>query len=454
MSSLKKLAIRGSIWTIFSYGATQLLRLASNLILTRLLVPELFGMMALVSTFITGLQMFSEIGVGPNIIRNPRGNEPDFYNTAWTIQVIRGFCLWLCSLLISWPLAIFYHQPQFLWLIPIVGFSTVIAGFNSTGLSALNRKMALGKLTLFELGIQVTSLTVMLILAKLKPTIWALVIGNLVSAILKMIISHRLLPEIKNRFAWEAEAKKDLISFGRWIFVSTAMLFLASQSDRLILGRLLSLPTLGVYTVALTFADLPRQIGAALSFKVVFPVVSRYVNEGSEVLRLKILPKRKQIVIGLGFLLSLLACFGDFLITKLYSYQYHDAAWMLPILALGIWPTILFQMSNPLLIAIGKPVYGAAAQSAKLFYMVVFLPLAFHKMGVFGAIIAIALNDIPSYLAVAYGMEREKSTIIYDDLQITVLLITFIIIVLAVRFYVGLGLPIDSLGNLRGSKAL
>ncbi len=54
MSSLKKLAIKGTIWTLVGYGSSQILRLLSNLILTRLLVPELFGLMALVNTFIIG----------------------------------------------------------------------------------------------------------------------------------------------------------------------------------------------------------------------------------------------------------------------------------------------------------------------------------------------------------------------------------------------------------------
>lgn len=84
MSSLKKLAIRGMVWTVAGYGASQILRLGSNLILTRLLFPELFGLMTLVNIFITGLHLFSDIGVGPSIIQNKRGDDPVFLNTAWT----------------------------------------------------------------------------------------------------------------------------------------------------------------------------------------------------------------------------------------------------------------------------------------------------------------------------------------------------------------------------------
>ena len=61
MSSEKKLAIKGAIWTIASYGSSQIIRFASNLILTRLLLPELFGLVGLAYVFITGVNLFTDI---------------------------------------------------------------------------------------------------------------------------------------------------------------------------------------------------------------------------------------------------------------------------------------------------------------------------------------------------------------------------------------------------------
>lgn len=85
--------MRGVAISLGTTVAQQLIRLGSNLILTRLLFPEAFGLMALVQTFMTGLAMFSDIGIGPSIIQNRRGEDPDFLNTAWTIQIGRGVML-------------------------------------------------------------------------------------------------------------------------------------------------------------------------------------------------------------------------------------------------------------------------------------------------------------------------------------------------------------------------
>ncbi|NEQ25446.1 MAG: oligosaccharide flippase family protein, partial [Microcoleus sp. SIO2G3] len=151
-TSLKKLAIRGMIWTIAGYGAGQILRFGSNLILTRLLAPELFGLMALVNIFVMGLHLFSDVGIGMNVVQNKRGDDPDFLNTAWTIQVIRGAFLCLACLLITWPLAHLYNEPQLLWLIPLTGtLSTLVSAFNSPTLFLLERHMDVGTQTKIDL---------------------------------------------------------------------------------------------------------------------------------------------------------------------------------------------------------------------------------------------------------------------------------------------------------------
>ncbi|HEX4124952.1 MAG TPA: oligosaccharide flippase family protein, partial [Tepidisphaeraceae bacterium] len=117
--SLRSRAIRSSAWTMFSYGGNTILRLGGNLVLTRLLTPQLFGLSALINIFIQGLHMFSDVGVAPSIIQNPHGDEPEFLNTAWTIQSSRGIVIWICSAIIAWPVSKFYGIHQLVYLIPI-----------------------------------------------------------------------------------------------------------------------------------------------------------------------------------------------------------------------------------------------------------------------------------------------------------------------------------------------
>lgn len=444
-ATFKQKAINGTIWTVVGHGSNQILRLGSNLILTRLLVPELFGLMALVNVFIIGLTLFSDIGIHPSIVRSKRGDETIFLNTAWTIQVIRGFGLWFGCIIIALPISRFYEEPRLLWLIPIVGFSTIISGFNSTSLASLSRHMEIGKLTMLEMGAQIISLVIMVIWAWISPTIWALVANAFISTLCKLFLSHRLNPGKPNRFAWNKEVIREITSFGRWIFLSTAMTFLASQADRLVLGKIFSLTMLGVYTVAFTFASAPEQLIKKVSSKVIFPIIAQHADLPRKSLKEKIVKKRRLILIVQALIVTILISVGDLLIIQLYDEKYVQAAWMLPILALGLWPVILSVTIDKALLVIGNPSYLAFGHIIKLIYMLVALPLGFAYMDVLGAVIVIALNDLPFYAVVSYGLWREKLTVIKQDLQATLLLMGLLTLFLSGRYWLGFGLPIDGI---------
>ena len=447
MSSLKQLAIRGGMWTIFGYGTSQIIRFGSNIILTRLLVPEMFGLMSLANIFLMGLELFSDVGIQPSIIRHPRGEEPDFYNTAWTIQVIRGFMLWLGCLIIAYPVSQIYNEPRLAWIVPVLGLTTLIRGFNSTNLPILTRRIETGKSTRFQIGVQVSSIIITIIWAYFHRSIWALIVGNLASAFLSMFWSHRLISDFRNRWAWDEEAKKELFSFGKWIFISTAMTFLASQADRLILGKLLSLEMLGVYSIAFFLSNFPEQILKRLSGSVILPVVSKLRDQPRSQLRQQILEKRKSVLLACAVGLAILVVTGDAIILFLYDDRYEAASWMLPILALGTWPVIFTQIMYPVLIAVGQPIYGAVGKFLKFLYMIIMLPLAFSWAGNLGVILAIAFNDIPAYIPVSYGLWKEKLVCIQQDIQGTLVLVILVASLLYLRYALGWGTPIDVLLN-------
>lgn len=441
-ATLKQQAIRGTAWTIIGYGFSQILRFGSNLILTRLLAPELFGLMALVNVFIAGLSLFSDIGIRPSIIQNKRGDDPVFLNTAWTIQVIRGFCLWFCCLLIALPVARFYEEPRLLWLIPLVGFNTIVVGFSSTSLATLNRHMAVGKITIFELGTQIISLFILVIWAYFSPTIWALVGSNFFSILIRVLWSHRLNPQEPNRFAWNKKVIQEITSFGRWIFVSTAMTFLASQADRLILGKLLTLEILGVYGVAFALSEIPRQIVKKVGVSIIFPIISRQADLPRQQLRAKIKKQRWRLLLGLALIVAGIVGWGDLLILKLYDQRYSEAAWMLTLLGLGVWPIVLSETLGRCLNALGKPQYAAWGSFARFLFIAIGLPVGFSQMGILGALIVVALNDIPAYVTVTYGLWQEKLLCLRQDIQATVFFVALVILIFIGRSFFGIDLPV------------
>jgi len=359
MSTDRKQAVSGSVWTIFGYGASQVLRLGSNLVLAYFLFPAAFGIMSLVAVVMQGLQMFSNIGIGPSIIQNKRGEEPAFLRTAFTIQVVRGFILWGVSALLAWPAAQFFGKTdplgkELLYILPVVGIACAISGFNSTCVFTLNRRMKFSKITLLELIPQIFALVVQVVWAWLWPSIWALVGGWIIASLGKMLLSHAFDRPHRDSFGWDKESAHELIHFGRWIFLSTIMSFLAGSLDRISLGRLLTLSELGLYSISLSFARLGVEVATRLANIVIFPILSRYQDDPETLVR-KSLKARSLVLLAGGALVSAFAIFAPVFFEQLYDERYAGAGVISQWLSIYIWAQILLCSMERVPLALGNP---------------------------------------------------------------------------------------------------
>jgi O-antigen/teichoic acid export membrane protein len=407
------------------------------MILSRLLTPDAFGLMALVSTMIVAVSLLSDVGLSDLVVQSPRGDEPLFLNTAFTFQALRGVGIWMVSLLAAWPVSIFFHEHRLLVLIPVFSATAVLGGFYSTNLLSLNRNMGVKHLFAFDLSTQVFGIVVSVTWALIWPSVWALVAGTIAYTLLKVVASHneRLIPGIKNRFMWDPAAAHSLIRFGRWIWVATATGFFASQADRLILAKFVSFATLGVYGIAFNLSDIPRQVVLAFCGRVGFPFLAKLGNLPRPEFRRQFLHYRFYVLTVGGLLLSGLVMTGDLLVSKLYDKRYYEATWMLPILAIGLWHTLLYSTIRPALYSVGRTQYNAVGNMLYLTAIMVALPLGYAAGGLKGVVIAVAAGDFPLYLVNVYGASREGVSTWEQDLKATVLLAAFLALGFALRYY-------------------
>ena len=406
INSIGNRFIFGSVWVVFGHLGSQAIRLMANLLLTRLLFPEAFGLMALVNIFLQGLEMFTVLGIGPSIIQNKRGDDSDFLNTAWTIQVIRGFGLWILTMVLAWPVAGFYHQKELLLLLPIAGFTTIISGFNSTSLYLQNRNLKLKKITLIEFSSQGTGVVLMVLWAWLYPTIWALVIGRWFSCIIKMILSHILFKECRNRLQWESETMREIIKFGKWIFVGTGLNFLATQGDRLILGKYLSISELGIYSIAFYLSHAIIQIMQTQASKILFPVYSLIIRENNGSLLEKTRKIRLLLMLITLPVISATVIWGDQIVRILYDARYHDAGWMLQILGVGAAIEAVNITLSPILLAKGDSFRHMVINSMKTVFLFGAMITGGHYWGTRGLIMGIPVSYLLTYPVMALAVKR------------------------------------------------
>lgn len=404
--SLKKRIFRGTLWTLGGHMVSQGLRFGSNLILTRLLYPEAFGLMALVYTFISGLEMFSDTGVNASIVQNKRGDDPAFLNTGWTVQVIRGAFLWLFACVLAQPAAAFYQEPMLAQLLPVVGLQPLIAGFYSTKMTVANRQLALGRLTLLDLSAQIVGLITIVVGAWLYKSVWALVAGALVAGFLELTLSHTLFKGTNNRFAWDKTALKELQRFGRWVFISTILTFLAFQSDRLVMPRLAGVSFLGIYTVAFTFSRVMSDVLGMLGSRVLFPSYAELVRERPERLY-PVLRKARLFMLIINWAAAFFfIVFGQQLITLLYDSRYVDAGWILQLLAIGLLVESIGNSYGNVLLARGNTFEMTVLQGFQVGLKLGGMGIGYALGGEYGLIFGIAMSSWLLYPAQAICYQR------------------------------------------------
>jgi O-antigen/teichoic acid export membrane protein len=417
LSSLRRRAIGGSCWTIVGLGGANVLRLIGNVVLARLLFPEAFGLMALAQVFLQGLWLFTDVGTGPAIVQSERGDEPEFLDTAWSIQLLRGVVLCLVSFALAWPVSTFYGMTDplardLLWYLPALGLTAVLDGAVSTRLHSYSRHLRVKELTLLELHNQALSMIVMVVVAWVHPSVWALVAGAWVKCALRTGLSHALLEGPRHRLRIDRESARAQLRFGKWVLVSTMLTFLVMQADRLLFGRLVSLELLGVYGIALALASLPTLVLSQVGAKVVFPVLSR-LDPGrrtSEATRIRAL-----LVVGGAVVLSTILPAGPALIDLLYDARYAAAGWILQVLLIGSWFQLLDSPNTAFLLARGETRVVAASNAVKLVAILALMPLGFALGGFPTAILGLVLADVARYAyTVVLARRRELHVLRFD----------------------------------------
>ena len=388
------------------YGYAQVLRLGSAIILSRLIAPEVTGLMAMVTVFFMGLEMFSDVGITPSIIQNKRGGERSFLNTAWTIQVGRGFMLWIVSCIGAWPVAAFFNEPALRWVIPVVGFSAVIDGFTSTSIITLNRNLNLRPVTILGMVTQILSYAIIILWAWFSPTVWALVAGSMISNTVFTVASHFLLPGHRNRFQWNREDARELFRFGRWIFFSTILTFLASQSDKIMCGKLLGAQTLGLYHYAVPIALMAPQFIKQIGMQVAFPVMSEIARMRPEEMNEKLERVRLALIGASVLLLVPLMLAGDHLVRLLFAEQYWDSGWMVQVLAGGALAGIVNSTYGSALLALGKSFQISCLLVVHMVFLIAGAMLGYYWQGEVGFVIGLAAVEWLNYPATAFVMSR------------------------------------------------
>lgn len=437
MSAGVKALVSKLSWITISHAVTSLLRLVNNVVLARLLAPSLLGTFLIVNLVRTGIELLTDVGIGQNIVSNKNGHDPDFYDTAWTIQVFRGLVLGIVCVLVAKPIAQAFGKPDLSIVLPFAALFSVVSGFSSVSTFLIQKNIQVARLAKFEIVLATLNIALYCSLALITPTIWALVIGTVASFGALSISTYLLVPGIRHRFFIDRGYAREILVFGKWIFWSSMIAFVAMNFDRLYFAKLLSLTELGIYGIARNLTETITQLAVRYGNLLLFPMVAGMQAPPPEV-RGRIRHGRRVILFGAAIALGAVVSISDVVVRILYDPRYHEAGIILPLLLIGAWVAILGTVNEYMLLGVSKPAMPTYANAAKFVSYAIATPLAFLYFGLFGAILALTIGEAIKYVVLWVLSRSHNLSFARDDLGLSIIFLLSILLFRAVLFKIGL----------------
>ena len=422
-----KQIIIASFWVILIFGLSQLLRLGSNLILTRLLEPEVFGVMALVGVVIFGIAMFTDLGLWAFVVRHKTPEDSHMLNVVWTLHIIRGWIIFAVILLLTLLLFIgnrymaeyfhgIYTDPRLPILILISSVSAVIAGYKSLASPIMSLKFDLRKLELIELVAQFVGTAVMLIWVWFYPSIWALLAASIISATISTFSSYYFFP-FRHELVWDKAIVSEVFHFSKWIVIASALTYLFSQGDKLFFAGKITAAELGVYSIAFMLVGTLISVTQILAEKIVFPAFAGLVHGDRQVLKDKYYKVRLYLDSPVFLLVGLLVALGPTIVSILYDARYSEAGWMFQILMVSVIGHTLSLVSMECLSALSITQVRMWVMLIRTVGLFVGLPIFFNLYGFIGAIWVIAVNVWLSLPLVYWTLAKNSVFSFYKEIR-------------------------------------
>ncbi|WP_339037606.1 oligosaccharide flippase family protein [Bradyrhizobium symbiodeficiens] len=415
---LRQRVIGASIWSLGGFGFSQLIRFGGNLLMTRLLTPDLFGIMAVATVVMSTVAVLSDLGLKQNVVQSRRGSEPDFLNTVWTVQIVRASQLALAILGVAGLILVTQHYKiissnsvyadgRVPLVVAAVSLAMIISGFASTKIFEASRHLRIQRVVLIEILAQAFALASMLLWIKVHPSIWALVGGAFASTIATVVLSHAMLPGLRNRLRWDKSVVREVIQFGKWILLSSMIGALIANLDRLLLAGMTDAATLGVYAIAYNMYLATEQLLMRAVAGIGYAAISEVVRDRPSNLKFAYYKLHTVVALAAYFGFGALSILAPRLITLLYDSRYSDAGWMLQILSGGLL-LIPSQLALQTFLALNKPRLNTAINLLRLVAILVAMPAGFAAFGLPGALMGLVLASLICIFAVAFLSIRHR----------------------------------------------
>ena len=442
-NTLRGRVTRSASWVSVGYVAEMVLRLGSSLILTRLLSPAAFGIMATAQVFLFTVVMLSDVGIRSLVITFDRSDDPAFLRTVWTFQIIRGVVLASFVAILGQALS----AVQWLgWLSPensfaetmlpaiigVMGITLAFEGLKSINENLMARDLRQDVLVKLEMTTRALSTFITVAAVWVTRSIWGFVFAALIVAMVRATLSNIFVPGERMQIAWHREYVRYVVSRGKWIGLSSWTTLASSLADKVLIGSFFGSSVLGIYTLAQTIANAIFSIMDQAARAISLPIIHELMSKDKGEFNSKFFRIRNTFVIGSSAVGLLTSILSNELVYFFYDTRYAGAAPILAVLSLAylISP---FNMNINVMQAVGS--FAKIASFNVIRTVVLWISVAYFASTGRFEVTALAIATSPCIEAILSSIWLVRNGFSYYKREaiVFILVILFIFIILYIQ---------------------
>ena len=396
--SIAKKVVKGSVWLFSLRGADRLFYFVKLIIIARILMPTDFGLMGIALLAMATLDTFSQTGFQQALIQKKK-DISEYLDAAWTFTLFRGLILFFIIYSIAPYVSTFFNSPKSVSIIRAVGFTFFIQAFLNINVVYFQKNLEFNKQFLFQFSGTLADFIISVTFVLLFKNVWGLVWGFLSASITKVIISYIIHPYIPH-LNLNIDKITDLWGFGKWVLLSSVLIFLITQGDDAFVGKFLGTAMLGFYQMAYRISNMPATEITHIISKVTFPAYSKIQDN---ILRLKnMYIKVLKITIFLSFPISGLIFTLAFNFTKIFLGE----KWLLMVPAMQVLS--FFGLLRAIGATMGPLWYGTGnpkIQTKLALYQILIIAITIYPLMTNYHLLGVSLSvTIANLFVVIWGM--------------------------------------------------
>ncbi|MBN2027801.1 MAG: MOP flippase family protein [Actinobacteria bacterium] len=269
---LRKSTIKGTGWSILSQAFRLTSRIVVVAILARLLTPDDFGLIAMVTVVTNLLLVLNDAGIPSAIIQKPDLSEDQISSSFW-LNILIGIAISLVFVALAPLIALFYGEDRLLTIALVLSPMFFIASFGMVQFGLLSKRIDFRPIAISEIAAAAVAGTTAIVLALLGAGVWSLVFQVLAASfILALFLWFKCEWKPSLHFRWSET--RGIVSFGLYLTGFQFVNYFNRNLDNLLIGRFLGSELLGFYDIAYKILLFPLQNISAVIGRVMFPALS------------------------------------------------------------------------------------------------------------------------------------------------------------------------------------